>query len=205
LTEEILRLREECRRLESLARIDALTGYYNFRHFETALDGELERTRRTGLPTGMIVADLDHFKKVNDTHGHEAGNKVLAEATRLWRQEIRQIDIPCRYGGEEFVFILPGTRLMAAIGIAERLRKALDSTRVGIEKRRLHLTASFGVDAYLADEAISAKVFMERTDGFVFEAKQHGRNRVCYDIGRTEEPFSHVSVDEKKALLSGKL
>lgn len=203
LAAELYRLREECRHLESLARIDALTGYYNFRHFEKALEAELERTRRTGLPTGLIVADLDHFKRVNDTHGHEAGNNVLQAATRLWRQEIRQIDIPCRYGGEEFVFILPGTRLTAAVKAAERLRETLAANPIDIGTEQLHLTASFGVDCYLAEEPMSPKAFMDRTDRYVFEAKKGGRNRTGYDRLRVAGHTSRVSNDEKKALLSG--
>ena len=108
LEEEIEFLRERCRKLEELSFVDALTGLYNFRYMQRALEIEMERTRRTKLPTGLVMIDLDHFKNVNTLYGHECGNAVLAEFGKVLKESVRVIDVPCRYGGEEFALILPG-------------------------------------------------------------------------------------------------
>ena len=124
--DELIKLREEVEELSTLVRTDPLTELSNFRHFTQSLEMEMERTRRTAYPTSVIMLDLDYFKKINDTWGHDLGNKVLVQTAVLIRQTVRKLDIPCRYGGEEFVIILPNTDLPAAIGLAERLRFSID-------------------------------------------------------------------------------
>jgi diguanylate cyclase (GGDEF)-like protein len=173
---EVLHLRGECRRLQELSRTDPLTGLYNWRHLITELDKEMERTRRTGLPTGLIMLDLDHFKGINDTFGHQFGDAVLRRVCRLVRNTIRRLDIPCRYGGEEFAIILPGTSLSRALRLAERLRLAIAQAVLKLEGRVLTVTASFGVDVYAASERLSAAAFLKRADELLLEAKAKGRN-----------------------------
>ena len=204
LLSEITRLRKECETLRNLARIDELTGLFNFRFLKSALEGEMERTRRTGLPTGLIMVDLDHFKHINDTYGHEKGNLALKETARIWKNHIRKIDILCRYGGEEFVIILPNTKIHDAVRAAERLRAALASARLQFSDENVRLTASFGVDEYRGEENLAADAVIHRVDRFVLEAKAKGRNRVCYDRRRVVRPVTEVTAEERESLFSGK-
>ncbi len=197
---EIVALREQVRQLEASSRIDALTGYYNYRHLMEALAAEMERTRRSGVPTSVIMTDLDHFKQINDTYGHEIGNAALKQATRVWHAAIRQVDVACRYGGEEFVFILPGTRFGMATRAAERLRISLARTPLELDGSRLNLTASFGVAAYRRGEEMSVEGFIDRADRYVLQAKQAGRNQVAFDRSQLALQETAVSASEKALL-----
>jgi len=167
-----------------------------------ALDQEMERTRRTGLPTGLIMIDLDHFKSVNDVHGHQCGNEALRWVAGILRGNVRRLDIPCRYGGEEFSVVLPATRLCHAVRLAERLRVAIMNSPLEYEGVSVPLQASFGVDVYRMGENASVTVeeFIRRTDGFLLQAKAQGRNTVCcrdVDAGR---PATEITAKERAAL-----
>lgn len=203
ITEELSRLQNEVMHLRKLVRIDSLTNFYNFRHFKEVLTIEMERTRRSGFPTGLIMADLDHFKFINDTYGHEVGNLVLASTAQLWHTQIRQLDIACRYGGEEFAIIMPGTRLAMALLAAERLRLVLAGNLLDHAGQQLALTASFGVDCFQTGDDISADEFVDRTDHYLLEAKRSGRNRVCYNEDRLKERSTELSAEERKLLFTG--
>jgi diguanylate cyclase (GGDEF)-like protein len=200
--DEVRHLREECKRLQELTQVDTLTGLFNFRYLMMALEGEMERTRRTGLSTGLIMSDLDHFKRINDTYGHECGNKALQWIGNIWHEKLRRIDMACRYGGEEFVVILPGTRLPQAIRAAERLRFALQSSPVKLNGKLVRLTASFGVDAYRGRKKLTVETFIKQTDHFLFEAKARGRNRVCYDENKITVAMEGLTPDEREALFA---
>ncbi len=200
--DEVRRLREECKRLQELTQVDTLTGLFNFRYLMVALEGEMERTRRTGLSTGLIMSDLDHFKRINDTHGHECGNKALQWIGKTWHGKLRRIDMACRYGGEEFVVILPGTRLPQAIQAAERLRFALENSPVKLNGKLVRLTASFGVDAYRGRKKLTVETFIKQTDHFLLEAKARGRNRVCYDENKITVEVEGLTLDEREALFA---
>jgi diguanylate cyclase (GGDEF)-like protein len=200
--DEVRHLREECKRLQELTQMDTLTGLFNFRYLMMALEGEMERTRRTGLSTGLIMSDLDHFKRINDTYGHECGNKALQWIGNIWHEKLRRIDMACRYGGEEFVVILPGTRLPQAIRAAERLRFALQSSPVKLNGKLVRLTASFGVDAYRGRKKLTVETFIKQTDHFLLEAKARGRNRVCYDENKITVAMEGLTPDEREALFA---
>jgi diguanylate cyclase (GGDEF)-like protein len=200
LQAEIVNLREECKRLAEQAQIDPLTGLYNFRHLLSALEKEMERTRRTGLASSLVLADLDHFKQINDTYGHQAGNRCLQWVSRVWRSNIRRIDIACRYGGEEFAFILPGTPLIASIHTAERLRAIVAASPIDLNGTPVTLTASFGVDNYTPLEDLSPDALLERTDRYLLEAKAEGRNRVCHRPVDLAKPMTQVSAEERAML-----
>jgi len=161
----------------------------------------MERTRRTGLVTSLIMFDLDHFKRVNDTLGHEAGNTALKWISKLIRENIRIIDIPCRYGGEEFTIILPGIRLGQAVSAAERLRFSLEANLVVLEGISRRLTASFGVEAYDINDNFSVREFIKKADAYLLEAKQNGRNRVCSNKDHLEAELTEVTRDERESLM----
>ena len=178
--QEVRKLREEVKQLAALVRTDELTGLFNFRYFTQALSLEMERTRRSGQPTCLIMCDLDRFKDINDLHGHEMGNLVLAHVSSLIRKTIRRLDIPCRYGGEEFALILPDTTLRQGVRFANRLRLIIESSPTKSADGPLPVEASFGVDVYTRGEELSEKEFTERVDGYLYAAKQSGRNQVCH-------------------------
>lgn len=202
LTEEIALLRERCRKLEELSFFDALTGLYNFRYMQRSLEMEMERTRRYKGPTGLIMIDVDHFKKVNTVFGHECGNSVLAHFGKILKEGVRVIDMPCRYGGEEFAIILPGASLMQSVRIAERLQGVIRSNPVTLGSETLTVTASFGVAVFQYGDECSAGEFLSKADRLLYKAKDMGRDRIC-----AQEPVpmfvsDEVTESEKAALFS---
>lgn len=198
---DYIRLKKECERLRSLSIKDELTGYYNYSFLMNTLDCEMERTRRSGLPTSIIMVDIDFFKRINDQFGHESGNISLRWATRILKENIRKMDFPCRYGGEEFLFILPNEKLINAVKMAERLRQKLESTPLILKNQAIILTASLGVEEYNGYKNDNATKFIERADKFMYQAKKTGRNRICYDKKRLIPESRQISMDERKALL----
>ena len=177
---EVKRLREEIKQLAALVRTDELTRLFNFRYFNQALSLEMERTRRSGQPTCLIMLDLDHFKAVNDAYGHEVGNVVLRHISSLIKKAVRRLDIPCRYGGEEFTIILPDTTLRQGVRFANRLRLIIENSPAKTSEALLGIEASFGVDAYMKGGKLTEKEYVERVDSFLYLAKQEGRNKVCH-------------------------
>lgn len=200
LIDELVSLRKTSSELEKLVHTDTLTGLFNYRHFAMVLEQELERTRRTGQPTSMILIDLDYFKRINDTWGHESGNLVLQQTAERVKQTLRKIDIPCRYGGEEFAVILPGTNLPLAVSVANRLRESIMSDSVDLGDEQIKYTASMGVDSYILGGAVAAEDFVKQVDAELYRAKEEGRNRVCHKPYDYLKPDTEVSVDEKRAL-----
>ncbi|ARN73951.1 GGDEF domain-containing protein [Oceanicoccus sagamiensis] len=198
--DEVVALRGEVATLSEQVRTDTLTGLFNFRHFRQALDQEMERTRRTMQSTALVMVDLDYFKKVNDSWGHEVGNQALVSTAQLLRSTTRRLDIPCRYGGEEFAVILPATDLMTGIQVAERIRAAIETTPVMVNGEDIGLTASLGVEIYSALKEDTPEQLIERADRCLYKAKQQGRNQVChgtFDMGQSE---AAVSEEERDAL-----
>lgn len=176
---------------------DPLTGLFNVRHFRKSLEHELERTRRTGMTTALVMVDLDHFKSVNDTWGHEAGNLVLQTVAQLLQDQTRKLDICCRYGGEEFAVILPSTELMLARQVAERCLNALRNTLIPLESTDLQVTASIGV-AVADNSSQTSDRLIEDADECMYDAKKGGRNQV---VSKRPQPSqSAVSIDERDAL-----
>jgi diguanylate cyclase (GGDEF)-like protein len=200
IEEELSRLKEECRQLKEFSQIDALTGFFNYRYLLGALEREIERSKRTGLCTGLIMIDLDGFKKINDVFGHESGNRAIEWCAGIWRETMRRIDIPCRYGGEEFAFILPGTRLRQSVQTAERLRFALENSPLKLEGRRIRLTASFGVDAYEGKDDLTVEEFIAKADRYLLESKEGGRNMVSFDKSQVAVTPTEITDKERDAL-----
>ena len=192
--------REELIGLNALVRTDELTGLFNFRHFQQSIDLEMERTRRSGHAMSLLMLDLDYFKKLNDRWGHECGNFTLKHVSRIIEKALRRLDIPCRYGGEEFAIILPDTSLHSAIKLAERLRKSIQESALLYNEETVHVTASIGVDVFTSNDIDDVPRFVARTDAWLYAAKQAGRNRVHHGVDRIE---THVSKEERDFLLGG--
>jgi diguanylate cyclase (GGDEF)-like protein len=184
---EVNRLKEEIKRLAALVRTDELTRLFNFRYFNQALSLEMERTRRSGQPTCLIMLDLDHFKSINDAYGHEVGNVVLNHVSNLITKAVRRLDIPCRYGGEEFTIILPDTSLRQGVRFANRLRLIIENSPTKASDALLGIEASFGVDVYTKGDQLTEKEFIEQVDSFLYLAKQEGRNKVCHSSFEKED------------------
>lgn len=163
--------------LEHAALTDSLTGMQNRRYFDDALREYLEEFRRIGKPVGLLVLDLDHFKSVNDTHGHDVGDEVLRVVAGCLREFTRYHDVVARLGGEEFAVVAPNMDTDMLIKLAERIRKAIASLSVTTGNVRLRVTTSVGIAIWDGKE--NAEQFYRRADRMLYEAKRLGRNRVC--------------------------
>lgn len=165
--------------LRLLATTDGLTGLYNRRRFMELIQKELKKSIRHAVSLSLIMFDADKFKVVNDTYGHEAGDRVLLDISRLTRQVVRETDFPSRIGGEEFIVGLPHTDLEGAIQLAERLRSSFETSQVETaDARIIHYTVSFGVAALDPASPVDVETLMKRVDKALYQAKEKGRNRV---------------------------
>lgn len=158
--------------LEEIALRDPLTNLYNYRYFVQRLDYELQHARAAGHPVSLVVADLDYFKKFNDTYGHPAGDRILQSVAAVFQANVRQRDVVARYGGEEFLLLLPGADIVDAVACAERIR-----TQIQNVFRPYGLTISAGV-ACFPTHAATGEELLELADRNLYQAKYGGRNRV---------------------------
>ncbi len=186
LTVDRIRLHEETRQF---AFTDELTGLYNRRHFIQLAEKEVDRAVRYRHPQALIMFDLDRFKQVNDTYGHPAGDQVLKTVASLVRRELRDVDLLGRYGGEEFVILLPETGRKGARAIAERLRKRIAQTQMDIAQEKISITISLGV-SILSPDCSNLIKLIEASDKALYIAKETGRNKTIFassDNGRKHE------------------
>ena len=166
--------------MQALAQIDDLTGLYNRRHLFKLGNHELQRARRYWHPLSVIMIDIDNFKKINDTFGHATGDEVLRTLAENCLARIREVDIMGRYGGEEFVILLPETTVETAYQTAERLRTWIDDGPLRTKAGLVSLTISAGV-AQLDLKMPDLSTLIDRADSALYHAKAGGRNRVfCY-------------------------
>lgn len=168
--------------LEQEAATDPLTGVFNRGYLDRRLKEEIASAQRYGLPLSVLMIDVDHFKQINDKHGHQAGDHVLVTLAKLVASELREPDILARYGGEEFLVIAPRTPLLGAAGVAERVRKRIESHDFGLpneagETRTIGVTASIGV-ASLGDGVRDREDLVHAADVNLYRAKQEGRNLI---------------------------
>ena len=166
--------------VKSMAIYDTLTSLYNRRLFEERLGIETQKSFYGGTPLSLVMVDIDHFKKVNDTFGHLEGDKVLCKIASLLKDSVRKKDTVARYGGEEFVLILPGAGLEESAMIAERIRRLVENTPMQIiGQAQINLTVSLGISNFPIHRPNSKEELVKMADQALYEAKEEGRNRVC--------------------------
>jgi two-component system cell cycle response regulator len=176
------RLRDNVQMSFEMAITDGLTGLHNRRYMESHVTTLVEQATARGKPLAVLVLDIDYFKSVNDTYGHDAGDDVLREFSDRLRKSIRGIDLACRFGGEEFVVVMPDTDMSVAGMVAERLRRriATEPFRVSNDSRAIEVTISIGMAA-LGSADDDAAAMLKRADQALYRAKRDGRNRVVAD------------------------
>jgi len=176
------RLRDNVQMSIEAAITDALTGLHNRRYMENHLGTLMEQAIMRCRPLSILILDIDFFKAVNDTHGHSAGDEVLEEFARRLKKAVRGIDLACRYGGEEFVVVMPDTDIAMATAVAERLRRRIAAEPFPINRnaRTAKVTISIGIAAMRSSEDKPAEI-IKRADQALYRAKREGRNRVVAD------------------------
>jgi len=177
LKAQLTEITELEQKMHELAIHDALTGLYNRHYLSERLDAEISHALRKNYPIAFLLMDLDHFKSINDTYGHQAGDLTLIAAAHAIRTHIRQSDIVCRYGGEEFMIIMPEIGMEDALQRAEYFRKCIDELRIEHESRSIHITASVGIAVYPIQGTDGDKI-LSMADTAMYQAKQAGRNNV---------------------------
>jgi len=161
-----------------LMTVDGLTEMHNKRYFNEAIEREASRSARYGRAFSLVLFDIDHFKKINDTYGHLAGDSVLRQLGALVRNRVRRDDIPCRTGGEEFSIIVPEVSLAGGLNLAEKLRGAIEAAVFKFEGTQIPVTVSMGV-AEWTTELTDPQDLVKQADERLYEAKRSGRNRIC--------------------------
>jgi diguanylate cyclase (GGDEF)-like protein len=183
LQTQLLKAREE---LRDQATRDSLTRLWNRSSILSELGRELARATRESRPLGVVIVDLDHFKLINDTYGHLAGDAVLREAARRMQNSIRQYDSIGRYGGEEFLILFPGCSEADTFAQADRLRKQLAQAEMSVNNTSIRVTASFGVTSAMPGEIWTEEALIRAADEALYVAKKSGRNRVEIFTPRTQ-------------------
>ncbi len=181
LESENLDLLMQNRVLSEISARDSLTGLYNRWYVMEKIDSEMNRALRHGSPMSVLMLDIDHFKRVNDSFGHTVGDEMLKIVGQVLRESCRIYDVPGRYGGEEFCIVLPETRVGNTTVVAERIRTRLAATELPVGNASVSVTASIGVagmDSVSDEGVVSAAALIERADRALYAAKHHGRNRV---------------------------
>jgi diguanylate cyclase (GGDEF)-like protein len=158
---------------------DTLTDLFNRRYFEERLSAEAQKAFESESNLSIIMVDIDHFKKVNDTFGHDGGDKVLREIASLLKNSVRKHDTVARYGGEEFVLLLPGAPLDPTNMVAERIRRSVENTSFDMGQTQIHITISLGISNFPIHRMKSKEELVKMADLALYEAKRGGRNRVC--------------------------
>jgi diguanylate cyclase (GGDEF)-like protein len=170
------------KRLLAAATTDPLTGLANRSHFHVRAAAELSRARRSGEPVALVLADVDHFKRINDEHGHEAGDKVLVRLAALMRDSLREVDVLARWGGEEFLALLPASGSGSAAEVADRLREAVSALHIDLGGRTIQVTMSFGIAELQGADELPAAI--AHADAALYASKRAGRNRISQAAAR---------------------
>lgn len=187
-----IKISELVRMLEQRAHIDGLTGMFNRQHFDKRWAEETARCRRHGTPLSLAVFDADHFKSINDTFGHPAGDAVLQGLAKAIQRECRTEDVACRFGGEEFCLIMPGTQPSDALVLCDRIREAIGDTTWSRHPER-KVTVSGGLAGASEACQLSAEAWLEQADKALYAAKTGGRNRIQLTELQTSPKISEAA------------
>lgn len=180
----------------AVSRTDPLTGIANRRAYDAAIEEQFREFQEQGTTFGLIMLDVDHFKKFNDEHGHQAGDEVLRGVAEVLKATMRTTDVVARFGGEEFCALLPATNIEETKVAAERLRAAIAEARFEFEGKQLQVTASVG--AATAIESDTTDLLLKRADEALYDAKKNGRNRAYFHNGTTTEPIDVTIRDSRR-------
>jgi len=164
-------------KIKQVSDTDELTGTYNMRAFSLMLQRAFRQAVRYGHPLSVVMIDSDNLKQINDTHGHESGNRLLQHLVRCIREQLRGSDVMARFGGDEFILLLPETSNKGAMEMAERIRKAIETSRFDVRAGDTNVTVSLGVASYPEDGG-NLEIILDKADKAMYRAKQRGRNRV---------------------------
>ncbi len=166
--------------LKHISQLDELTGIYNRRYFNKKIETEFKRAQRLQHPLSVIIADIDHFKKVNDNYGHLAGDACLKSASKVLKDNVtRPEDALARFGGEEFIILLPSTPAEGALFVAQRLLKGIEDEEVHFEDLAIKMTISIGIATICPSQTDTRDEIVARADTALYKAKDNGRNRIC--------------------------
>lgn len=179
LTRANLRLSVLNKELEGISITDSLTQVYNRRYFMERLRQEVKRVSRYGPPVSLLIIDIDHFKKVNDTYGHQAGDAVLSDVARLIKERLRETDLFARYGGEEFALIATVTEQAGACVLADRIRALIEKSEFPFGDNRIKVTISIGISTWQPTMNEDYEELIRQADTALYRAKEQGRNRAC--------------------------
>ena len=186
---------EMYKQVEDLAVKDDLTNVLNRRAFSGILEREFRRANRYNTPLALLIIDLDFFKKINDTYGHLVGDHVLQEMAATFKSNLRDVDVLVRYGGEEFVVVLPGTNLREGLVVASRIKDQVEKKIFHQEGFKIHMTVSIGVANYPSISITSPKELFNRADQALYAAKKSGRNRIMILKSKKEEECSALALE----------
>ncbi len=180
--------------MKDMAIYDTLTRVFNRRHLNQVLEDELRSAFRKKQPLSIIMVDIDHFKAINDRYGHDEGDRALIHIASILKESIRKNDIVARFGGEEFLVMLPRAMMKDAVVIAERIRRSVESTPLSVDGEEVRLTVSLGVAAVPVIWPESKEELIKCADTALYEAKGKGRNRVCLHVPTKDPPAKGILV-----------